>query len=255
VRFGFSLEPQTETYIRYAINSGVYDRTSQENSKTPALQTRLKTELKYILAADYWQSALELLDNLGALQCIHPTLKLDVELSRQLDLLKHCLRKFDKKQTLINWQMRLEVLIAYLQPEYRGKVAKNLQLVDDSIVRLEKLSQIQAEIITLLPTFEKPSQTIYLLKRYDLQTLILIALQSPRKIRRRIWQYLTNWGNIQPLLNGNDLKQLGYKPSPQYKQMLDDLLTATVDGIIKDKAEAQEFLTKHYYCLNQDLED
>ena len=246
VRFGFSLEPQTEAYIRYAINSGVYDRTSQENSKTPALQTRLKTELKYILAADYWQSALELLDNLGALQCIHPTLKLDVELSRQLNLLKHCLRKFDKKQTLINWQMRLEVLIAYLQPEYRGKVARNLQLVDDSIVRLDKLSQIQAEVITLLPTFEKPSQTLYLLRKYDLQTLILIALQSPRKIRRRIWQYLTNWGNIQPLLNGNDLKQLGYKPSPQYKQMLDDLLTATVDGIIKDKAEAQEFLAKHY---------
>ncbi|MFM6312360.1 MAG: CBS domain-containing protein, partial [Dolichospermum sp.] len=43
VRFGFSLERQTETYIRYAINSGVYNRTSQENSKTPALQTRLKT--------------------------------------------------------------------------------------------------------------------------------------------------------------------------------------------------------------------
>jgi tRNA nucleotidyltransferase (CCA-adding enzyme) len=246
VRFGFSLEPQTETYIRYAINSGVYDRTSQENSKTPALQTRLKTELKYILAADYWQSALELLDNLGALQCIHPTLKLNSELSRQFNLLKHCLRKFDQKQTLINWQMRLEVLIAYLQPQYRGKVAKNLQLTDDSIIRLEKLFSVESEIITLLPTFEKPSQTLYLLRKYDLQTLILIALQIPRKIRRRIWQYFTIWRNIQPLLNGNDLKQLGYKPSPQYKQMLDDLLTATVDGIIKDKAEAQEFLTKHY---------
>ena len=246
VRFGFSLEPQTETYIRYAINSGVYNRTSQENSKTPALQTRLKTELKYILAAPYWQSALELLNNLGALQCIHPTLELDRELNRQLNLLKHCLSKFDKKQTLINWQMRLEVLIAYLKPEYREKVAKNLQLADDSISRLEKLSEIQSEVMRLLPTFEKPSQTVYLLKKYDLQTLILIALQSPRKIRRRIWQYLTTWGNIQPLLNGNDLKQLGYKPSPQYKQMLDDLLTATVDGIIKDKVQAQEFLAQHY---------
>ena len=246
VRLGFSLESETENYIRYAINSGVYNRTSQENSKTPALQTRLKTELKYILAAPYWQSALELLNNLGALQCIHPTLQLDIELNRQLNLLKHCSRKFDKKQTLINWQIRLEVLIAYLKPEYRGKVAKNLQLADDSISRLEKLSQVQSEVIRLLPTFEKPSQTVYLLRKYDLQTLILIALQSPRKIRRGIWQYLTNWGNIQPLLNGNDLKQLGYKPSPQYKQMLDDLLIATVDGIIKNEAEAKEFLVKHY---------
>ena len=136
VRFRFNIEPQTETYIRYAINSGVYDRTSQENSKTPALQTRLKTELKYILSAPYWQSALELLNNLGALQCIHPSLKLEAELYRQLNLLEHCLRKFDQKQTLIYWQIRLEVLIAYLQPEYRVKVAKNLQLTDDSITRL-----------------------------------------------------------------------------------------------------------------------
>jgi tRNA nucleotidyltransferase (CCA-adding enzyme) len=246
VRFRFNIEPQTETYIRYAINSGVYDRTSQENSKTPALQTRLKTELKYILSAPYWQSALELLNNLGALQCIHPSLKLEAELYRQLNLLEHCLRKFDQKQTLIYWQIRLEVLIAYLQPEYRVKVAKNLQLTDDSITRLEKLSQIQSEVITLLPTFAKPSQTLYLLRKYDLQTLILIALQSPRKIRKQIWQYLTNLGNIQPLLNGDDLKELGYKPSPQYKQMLDDLLTVTVDGIIKDKAEAKEFLAQHY---------
>ncbi len=77
VRFGLEIEPQTEAYIRYAINSGIYDRTAQENSKTPALQTRLKAELKYILEAPYWKSALQLLDNLGALQCIHVTLKFD----------------------------------------------------------------------------------------------------------------------------------------------------------------------------------
>ncbi len=93
VRFGFQIEPQTEEFIRYAINSGVYDRTAQENSKTPALQTRLKTELKHILEAPYWKSALHLLDKLGALQCIHPTLNLDAELLRQLRLLERCLRR------------------------------------------------------------------------------------------------------------------------------------------------------------------
>ncbi|WP_016952586.1 CBS domain-containing protein [Anabaena sp. PCC 7108] len=246
VRFNFQIEKQTEAYIHYAINSGVYDRTSQENTKTPALQTRLKTELKYILTATYWQSALKLLDNLGALQCIHPTLKLDSELYRQLNLLERCLGRFDKQKTLTNWHIRLEALISYLKPEYRAKVAKNLQLADDSIARLKNLSHIQAEIITLLPTCDYPSQTVYLLRKHDLPTLILIALQSSRKIRRKIWQYLTTWVNVPPLLTGNDLKQLGYKPSPKYKQMLDDLLTATLDGMIKDKAEAREFLTKHY---------
>ncbi|QFS44321.1 CBS domain-containing protein [Nostoc sphaeroides] len=246
VRFGFQIEPQTEEFIRYAINSGVYDRTAQENSKTPALQTRLKTELKHILEAPYWKSALELLDNLGALQCIHPTLKLDVELLRQLRLLERCLRRFDAEQTLIHWEMRLEALINHLAPQYRGKVAKNLQLQEDSIKRLQNLASAQTEVMESLPTCESPSQVVQLLRQYDLPMLILIALQSPRSLRHQIWEYLTVLANVQPLLNGNDLKKLGYKPGPQYRQILDDMLAATLDRVIKDKTEAREFLAKHY---------
>ncbi|QLE55907.1 CBS domain-containing protein [Nostoc sp. TCL26-01] len=246
VRFGFTLEPRTEEYIRYAINSGVYDRTAQTNTKTPALQTRLKAELKHILDAAYWQSALQLLDNLGALQCIHPTLTLDNELTRQLRLLERCLRRFDTQQTLIPWQMRLELLIAHLAPEYRGKVAKNLQLAEDSMERLQKLAKIQQTIAQSLPKCQRPSQIVQQLRKYDLELLILIALQSQRQIRQQIWHYLTVLSHIQPLLNGNDLKKLGYKPSPQYRQMLDHLLAATLDGEIQNQIEAEEFLAKYY---------
>ncbi|BAZ53561.1 polynucleotide adenylyltransferase region [Nostoc sp. NIES-4103] len=246
VRFGFKMEAQTEDYIRYAINSGVYDRTTQENSRTPALQTRLKAELKNILEAPYWKSALQLLDNLGALQCIHPTLKLDEELLRQLRLLERCLQRFDAQQTFIHWQIRLEVLIAHLAPEYRAKVAQNLQMQEDSIARLKNLAPSLSQVMTSLPSYQRPSQVVQLLRQYDLPMLIIIALVSPRSLRRQIWQYLTIWANVQPILNGNDLKKLGYKPGPQYRQILDDLLAATLDGVIKNKTEAEEFLAKHY---------
>ncbi|MEH1948916.1 MAG: CBS domain-containing protein [Nostoc sp.] len=246
VRFGFQIEPQTEEFIRYAINSGVYDRTAQENSRTPALQTRLKTELKHILEAAYWKSALQLLDNLGALQCIHPTLKLDVEVLRQLRLLERCLRRFDLQPTLIHWEMRLEALIAHLAPQYRAKVAKNLQLQEDGIKRLQNLASAQTDMMESLPKCQSPSQVVQLLRKYDLPMLILIAVQSPRSLRHQIWEYLTVLVNVQPLLNGNDLKKLGYKPGPQYRQILDDVVAATLDGVIKDRIEAEEFLAKHY---------
>jgi tRNA nucleotidyltransferase (CCA-adding enzyme) len=246
VRFGFQIESQTEEFIRYAINSGVYDRTAQENSKTPALQTRLKTELKHILEAPYWKSALQLLDNLEALQCIHPTLKLDAELLRQLRLLERCLRRFDPKPTLIHWEMRLEALIAHLTLQYRAKVAKNLQLQEDGVKRLQNLASAQTEVMESLPKCQSPSQVVQLLRQYDLPMLILIAVQSPRSLRHQIWEYLTVWTNVQPLLNGNDLKKLGYTPGPQYRQILDDVVAATLDGVIKDRTEAEEFLTQHY---------
>ncbi len=246
VRLGFQIESQTESYIRYAINSGVYDRTARENSKTPALQTRLKAELKLILEATYWQSALELLNNLDALKCIHPTLKLDDELIRELRLLERCLRRFDSEETIVHWQMRLEAVIARLAPEYCIKVAANLQLPDDSIKRLSSLAKVELEIVSALSISQPPSQIVLLLRRYDLSMLILVAVRNSRLIRRQIWHYFTVLRHVQPLLNGNDLKKLGYKPSPQFKQILDNLLAATLDGVIKDKNSAEEYLAKYY---------
>ncbi|AKG21105.1 CBS domain-containing protein [Calothrix sp. 336/3] len=246
VRLGFQIEPQTEAYIRYAINSGVYDRTTRENSKTPALQTRLKTELKHILEAPYWQSALELLGELGALQCIHSTLSLNDALIRHLRLLERCLRRFDPKQTLPHWQMRLEALIAHLAPEYQAKVAKNLQLQEESLQRLQNLATAQQEIFTALQNCELPSQVVKTLRKYDLPMLILVALSSPRTFRKQIWHYQTNLIHVQPLLNGNDLKKLGYQPSPQYRQILDNLLAATLDGVVQDRETARMFVMKNY---------
>lgn len=232
VRLGFAIEPQTEGYIRYAIKSGICDRTQGEHSHRPALQTRLKSELKYILQAPYWQAALQLLGELGALQCIHPTLELNKQLWLRLRRLKICLRRFDSNNALNHWLMRLEVMITYLAPQYRHQVASDLQLPDDSTKRLLNLAQSQAEVIASLPLCQLPSQLVQLLRRYDLQTLILLAVQSQRPIRRPIWQYLTLWAKVEPPLNGNDLKALGYKPGPQYRQILEGLLAATLDGVI-----------------------
>jgi tRNA nucleotidyltransferase (CCA-adding enzyme) len=251
IRLGFHFEPQTEADIRDAINSGIYDRTAQANPKTPALQTRLKTELKYLLEAVYWQSALELLNDLGALQCIHSMLTLDRELLQQLRLLARCLQKFDPARSIVHWQLRLEVIIAHLAPEYREKVAKNLQLSVDSVDRLAKLDRVEAEVLSALPKFERVSQVAQLLRQYDLPMLILVTVRcrylfrtGSIAIRRQIWQYLTIWSHVKPVLNGDDLRRLGYQPGAQYRLILDRLLAATLDGVVTDKASAEAFLLK-----------
>jgi tRNA nucleotidyltransferase (CCA-adding enzyme) len=246
VRLGFQIEPQTEAYIHYAIESGVYERSLLENSKAPALQTRLKAELKHILQAPYWERALQLLASLEALRCLHPALKLDEQLWWQVRLVDRWLRRFDPHKSLEHWQMRLEVLIAHLAPEQRGLVAKNLQLPLDSIERLQQLAQAQADVLETLPTSKLKSEVVRLLRPYKLPTLVLIAVQSPRAVRRKIWQYLTTWADVQAPLTGNDLKKLGYKPGPQYREILDTLLAATLDQVIQDEADAKAFLAEHY---------
>jgi tRNA nucleotidyltransferase (CCA-adding enzyme) len=185
------------------------------------------------------------LDNLGALQCIHPTLRLDLELLRQLRLLERCLQRFDKDQTIIHWLLRLEAIIAHLAPEFRSQVATNLQLPDDSIKRLSNLSKVLDNIAGLAECKQK-SQVVGLLKKYDLNTLILAAVQSPRSIRRLIWHYITVWRYVQAPLDGNDLQKLGYKPGRAFREILDNLLAATLDGAVKDKSDAETFLNEKY---------
>lgn len=246
VRLGFQIEPQTETYIRYAIASGIYEQIQGRNGKAPALETRLKSELKYILQAPYWKPALQLLANLEALRCIHSTLELDEKLWWQVRLFDRCLQRFDAQRTLEHWQMRLEVLIAYLAPEYRGKVANNLQLAVDSVERLQNLNKAESNIVESLFKLQLKSEIVELFRQYDLPTLILIAVRSSRIIRQKIWHYVTEWSHIKSPLNGNDLKALGYKPGKQFKEILDALLTATLDGKIDSRESAEAFLVEHF---------
>ncbi|MDJ0715113.1 MAG: CBS domain-containing protein [Prochloraceae cyanobacterium] len=246
VRLEFEIESQTEEYIRYAIESGVYERLRLENNRAPALTTRLKTELKYILQAAYWKPALKLLANLGALRCLHSSLKLDKNLWWQIRTLDRWLYWLDREGNLTHWLLRLEVLIGYIPSKDRTKLAILLELPKDSIQRLKKLQKIETVVTTSLPTCQAPSEIVKLLRQYNLPTLILLAARSSTNIRSTLWKYLTHWSKIQSPLNGNDLKELGYKPGPIYKQILDDLLRETLDGKIKDRREAEKFLRENY---------
>lgn len=238
VRLGFAIEQRSIEYIRYAISSGVYNQL--DNKTRPALQTRLRSELKYLLQSPYWQAGLRLLNDLDATKCIHPDLSVNRTLWQQLRLLELLKPDFSS-----NWLLRLEVLIASLPPQERGLVAKNLQLPDDSIKRLVNLDAAETLVKKLLPTSPK-SQVVQLLQPYDDPTLMLVTVRTSKTIRRQIYLYLNCWANIQAPIDGNDLKKLGYKPSPQFRQMLQDLLAATLDGVICDRTSAEKFLSDRY---------
>ena len=238
VRLGFEIEPQTERYIRHAIASGVYELRDRP---VPALQSRLKSELKYILQAPYWKAAIQKLADLDALACIHPKLQLDRELWRQLKWADR-FQRFDFATP--HWQLLLEVLIAKLDDG--ATIAKTLQLPNDAIERLTNLSEIESTLAQGLSLCEKPSQTVELLKEFAHETLGLIAARGSRSLRRAVWQYLTVWSQVKPPLDGSDLKTLGYKPGKRFKAMLEDLLTATLDGKILDRSDAKQYLADRY---------
>ena len=246
VRLGFTIEPQTEEYIHYAIKSGVYEQLRISDRQAPALTTRLRVELKYILQADYWKPALKLLAKLNALSCLHQ----DLVLTRALEWQIHCVSKWlyclEPQSQEQHWLIRLETLIAHLAPAARIEVANNLQLPKDSLQRLQQLERLETEVATQLAQCNLPSQIYQLLRPYNPLGLILFAARSKKNIRRLVWQYITQLSQVKPLLDGNNLKTLGFKPGPLYKQILDDVLTATLDGKISNRSAAEDYVKAKY---------
>lgn len=245
VRLSFTIEPQTEEYIRYAIKSGVYEQLRISDRQTPALTTRLRAELKYILQAHYWKPALRLLNYLDALSCLHQNLTLTPVLEWQIRCVSQWLQYFEPKTTE-HWVIRLETLIAHLPVAERIMVADNLQLAKDSVQRLQQLEILETKVAVRLAKCKLSSQIYQLLSPFKSSQLILFAARSNKQVRRLVWLYITDLSQAKPLLNGNDLKTLGFKPGPLYKQILDDILNVSLDGKICDRTTAEEYVKSKY---------
>ncbi|MBM0742332.1 hypothetical protein JOY44_11995 [Phormidium sp. CLA17] len=257
IRLGFTIEPQTEQLIRYAIASGIFQNVRDPANPhfrhtTPALQTRLRSELKYVLQAPYWLPALHRLADLGALTCIHPSLKADVSLWRQLRRGQAAGRIWNLNPLPV-WLFRLEILLAHLPPEHRGERVAGLQLPVETSDRLQSLAATEVNISIAVSNCSLPSQIVKVLKDYDLPMLMLVAIRSvggdfrrTRALRKMIWCYLSDWALVKPPLNGKALKALGYKPGSQFKSILEALTNATLDGEICDRAEAEAFLQQNF---------
>jgi tRNA nucleotidyltransferase (CCA-adding enzyme) len=246
VRLGLTIEPQTIAYFQEAIASGIYEQTLRQYAKVPALQTRLQAELKYILQADYWLPAIEQLNELGALQCLHPQLHLNTETRRRVQLLDAILPTADFLATLPWWLLRLEILLMSLISADREQVAQQLQLPAESQHRLATIDQSRQELIEILDQKLTIGRLVSLLQPYSPTVLLLVAITLPGSQCEILQQYFSTWSQIKAPINGHDLKMLGYRPGVQYKKILDAILIAALDGMVTDRQQAIEFIQQHY---------
>ena len=95
-----------------------------------------------------------------------------------------------------------------------------------------------------LSTDAKPSEMYQLLKPYPLEALVsaLVQPHQPDWRTKKIAHYLINLRHVQPLINGDDLIQLGLQPSEAFADLLWRAFSAQLDEKIVTKQEAYQFL-------------
>ncbi|MCP4424401.1 MAG: hypothetical protein GY803_07920, partial [Chloroflexi bacterium] len=60
----------------------------------------------------------------------------------------------------------------------------------------------------------------------------------------QIERYYAEWREAKTAVSGDDLREIGLKPGPEYAVILDQLLAARLDGQISDEAEERALLDK-----------
>lgn len=88
----------------------------------------------------------------------------------------------------------------------------------------------------------RPSTVYRLLEPLPYETILLIKVLSRHQlVHQRIEDFLFIFHGQRLHVRGEDLVQLGIKPGPHYKKILEALLYAKIDGKVKTKEEELEF--------------
>jgi tRNA nucleotidyltransferase (CCA-adding enzyme) len=238
VRLGFEFEPALVEGLQLALASGFYERVRDHGLPVPALQGRLRSELKYLFEGENWRRGLAYLNRLGALGCIHPHLTLSRFTVANLRRLGAWIRRFSPKPP--TWQLQIETLLMGLEAIDRPEAALNLQMPPDSLARLEMVGQIDR-----LPKQALPSEWCRVLVGFDRSSLILAGVCLPNR-RPVIRAYLTTWSLAKPWLDGTALQALGYPVGKGLKAILADLREQTMDGVLGDRTSTLTYLQTHH---------
>jgi tRNA nucleotidyltransferase (CCA-adding enzyme) len=210
-RLNCTIEPRTEALITDAIEQRMLSRTSPQ---------RILTELQLAFQEPQPAAALQLLQQWGALASIHPALGWSEALSSMLHA---------AEPSEINLAFGLALLLWPCTPEQRLQIAGFLRLSNQQQQIIDDLNRIS----TMAGNLQQPlrdSQIDAMLRGLDPIALRIAALGSTDRMAEQIERYRTTLRMIRLDISGDDLRALGLPPGPRFRQILDTLRAALLDG-------------------------
>lgn len=121
-----------------------------------------------------------------------------------------------------------------LFPKDKEEVIRSLQKEKKSICK--KISQVKT-----------PGEMTLLLNKIKLETvLIILSIIKNDTTRKLIVNYIIKNRYIFTEINGNDLRELGINPGPQFRKILDDVLVTKIDKGFRNKTEEILYIKKKY---------
>jgi len=238
-RFDFHMSRHTQNLIKSAVNMELFNRLTGE---------RMYNELVLMFSETDPVKVLKRMKDLDLLKFIHPGLKG----TRELEKLFSAIGETLSWHKLLYLDVKAEKWFVY----FLGLLDRLKDAaVDETLERLSVPARVRDRIRAarsryhdVLSVIHKehdllPSNIYDLLRSLDLEPILLMMAKAKQDTaKKHISLYLTQLRNVKVSLTGDDLKALGLAPGPRYKELLDDLLDAKLDGKVKNRDQEIEYV-------------
>lgn len=241
-RFNFHIEPHTRQLMLNAISCEALNTITNQ---------RIRNEIFLILKEDNVFSALFRLEFFDLTKYIYPNLYISDEMSHIFDEIKLNLEWWKSISSNKNVDIVLTFLLALIDPLTISESYEFSQKLCLSKKYSDTIRACKENIPFILQELEEPQisrNMLYrLLKCLPLESL-LFAMSKANKsqVKHNIKYYLSILRKVKPLINGTDLLELGYPKGPLYKQILDKVFDLQLDGVLKDRQQALDYIKNSF---------
>jgi len=237
-RFEFTIGKLTAGLIANAISMDFFRELSGK---------RVVTELRLILQEENPVAAIRRLNDFDLLKVIHPSIKLDKVLMATLNSAKEALAWHDLlflDESYNRWIVYFLVLIRNCKPDISKEICRRFELKPEEEKMLCSERFRADKCVFWLERNLPVSASVIYRKLNGFKTeliLFMMAVAKKKAVKKSISHYFTDLCRTQLSLRGRDLKKMGLKPGPAYRQVMEAVLDARLDGTLKSKKDEIEF--------------
>ena len=229
-RFGFTIGKLTSGLIKNAVKMDFFKRLSGR---------RVFNELRQILEEENPVPAVKRLCDYKLVKAIHPSIEINEKIILLLNSVKKVLSWRDLlflEELYMKWAVYFLVLVRHcddktseeictrfeLSPRHKTIVCKERFRADKSLLALERTRSVKDSFLYK--------------ELYGFRTeliLYMMAVTKQKRIKKSISRYFTKLRYVTTSITGKELIKMDLKPGPIYREILEAVLYAKLDGKLK----------------------
>ncbi|MBU2497618.1 MAG: CBS domain-containing protein, partial [Proteobacteria bacterium] len=242
-RFGFKIGKLTLALMRNAVAINTFRDLSGR---------RLFLELRLLLMEQEPLKSVERMHELDLLRVIWPEITLTADMRALLEEIRGVISWFDLlylDEFYEPWKIYWHGLTSALDVKALQQVAERMQMEDaESRKMITQRSEV-GRVLDKIFKFEGGNNyALYtLLCHYDTEILLyMMAKANNKTIKKHISNYFTKLKSTKTILRGRDLEKMGFPPGPLYRQILEALLEARLNNLVRTEEDELSFVKEKF---------